>query len=407
MSSIVATLIYYLKRPYHFFKTGLLQGARAQWRYRFPQRQLKIIAITGTDGKTTSSTLLYETLKAAGLKVGLVSTVAAYAGETAVDTGFHVTSPEPEQLYGFMRQLVDEGYEYLVLEATSHGIYQYRTWGVKPLIVGVTNVNYEHLDYHLTYEKYVAAKALLFKKAKTVVLNADDESFAKLKKYIGSNQHLRTYTTPAELPRSVRAAIKERFTQDYNQRNASLVATIADELGVPNKALIQALEQFRGVPGRMETVTNRRGLKIVIDFAHTPQAVKAVLTTLKQELKAGQKLIAVFGCAGLRDTQKRPKMGRYGAEIADLAVFTAEDPRTEDIWSILRQMKSELGEHHRKVISMADRQEAITFAIRTLAKKGDTIAILGKGHEQSMAYGHQEYPWSDRVAVDTALVATR
>jgi len=155
-------IVYKLKRLWHFFKTGLLQGLSAQLRYRFPERKLKILSITGTDGKTTSNTLLYHLLKSAGKKVGLLTTVAAYIGEEKIDTGFHVTAPQPKDLYKFMRRLVNEGYEYLILETTSHGLYQYRPWAIKPQVAGLTNITHEHLDYHKTLREYIKAKARLF-----------------------------------------------------------------------------------------------------------------------------------------------------------------------------------------------------------------------------------------------------
>src|SRR5260221_28136 len=165
-------LLYQLKRPFHLLKTGLLKGFPAQVKYKFPARKLKIIAITGTDGKTTSSTLLYHVLQKAGKKVALLSTVAAYIGNEEIDTGFHVTTPDPKALQGFLRKMVDEEYEYLVLEATSHGMYQYRLWGIQPMLAGVTNITREHLDYHVTYDLYLQAKVELLKKAKVAVINA-------------------------------------------------------------------------------------------------------------------------------------------------------------------------------------------------------------------------------------------
>ena len=394
-------LIYKLKRPYHLLKTGLAKGLKARLQYNFPDKKLKIIAITGTDGKTTSSTLLYHVLKASGKKVGLISTVGAYIGEQKIETGFHVTSPSPDQLFAFMKRMLTEGIEYLVLEFTSQGAYQSRLFGIKPLIAGVTNIDQDHFDYHLNYQNYLAAKAIVLKKAKTVVLNEDDQSYYRLRRLFPSSQYkVLEYSQEIKLATKVEKAIKERFLEAFNQNNARLVSTIALELGLEPGAIAQAINQFEGVEGRMQIIPNQKGLKIVVDFAHTPQGLRSALTALR---KNQGKLIAVYGCAGLRDAAKRPMMGEIGVELADLLVFTAEDPRTEDIWSIIRQMKESLQTGHNKIASVPDRQEAINFAIQKLAKKGDTVAIFGKGPEKSMCYGTTEIPWSDEEAVLKAL----
>ncbi len=405
---MLAELLYHLKRPGHLIKTGLLVGIPAQIKYRFPAKKLKIICITGTDGKTTSSTMLYHVLKTAGKKVALLSTVAAYIGDDEFDTGFHVTTPDPKQLQFFMRKMVDEGYEYLVLETTSHGIYQHRLWGINPYILGITNITPEHLDYHVNYDLYLQAKAILAKKAKTVVINADDEmSIGKLRRELkdGKRQVIE-YSLEEKLPRPVADAVRDRFPQRYNHSNARLIYKIAEQVGLTPAEVAEGIKTFPGVPGRMQSVGTAKGIEVIVDFAHTANGLLEALTTLRTQLdkrKKGGKLIAIYGCAGLRDRKKRPIMGRTGAEIADVAIFTAEDPRTEDVWSIIRQMKSNLGYYHSKVLSIPDRRDAITFALKKLAKSGDVVGIFGKGHEKSMAFGTVEYPWSDIDAAKEIL----
>lgn len=389
-------LPYYAKRWFHFVKTGLLQGLPAQISTGFPNKKLTITVITGTDGKTTTSTLLYHILKNSGLKVGLISTVAAYIGGEESDTGFHVTSPQPKDTFTFMRKMVDMGYTHLVLEATSHGVYQYRTWGITPDFAGLTNISREHLDYHLTYKEYVKAKLLLLKKARVLYLNEDDQSFHMIKKLHKGLNH-KSYSSQDELPKNIKTAITKRFPELYNQMNARLATNLARENGVSDADIAKAISTFPGVPGRMEVVAEKP-IKIIVDFAHTPQGLEAALTALQQKKAKGSKLIAVYGCAGLRDRIKRPVMGKIGSELADTAIFTAEDPRTEDIWSIIRQMKEGVTEFA-KIVSIPDRREAITFAINKVAKAGDTVVVLGKGHEQSMCYGTTEYPWSDTTAI--------
>lgn len=400
-------LIYRLKRPYHFFKTGLIKGLPALIKFGWPTRKLKIIAITGTDGKTTSSTLLYHLLKESGKKVALISTVGAYIDGEEFKTGFHVTSPSPDQLFAFMKKMLEQEIEHLVLEFTSQGAYQHRLFGIKPLIAGVTNIDQDHFDYHLNYQNYLEAKASVLRKAKTIVLNADDQSYYRLKKFFPTSKyHVLEYSQENKLGGKIEKAIKERFPEAFNQNNARLVSTIALELGLEQAQIGQSLISFQGVPGRMQFIENNKSLKIVVDFAHTPQGLRSALTALRTLMKKdgmSGKLIAVYGCAGLRDAAKRPTMGQIGVELADLVVMTAEDPRTEDVWSIIRQMKEALTEGHNKIVSIADRREAIHFAIQKLAKKGDLVAIFGKGPEQSMCYGSTEIPWNDEEVVKEAL----
>ncbi|NCN44981.1 MAG: hypothetical protein AUK08_02910 [Candidatus Pacebacteria bacterium CG2_30_36_39] len=399
-------ILYRLKYWYHFFKTGLIKGAIASLKYRNPARKLKIIAITGTDGKTTSSTLLYHVLKNAGKKVALLSTVAAYIGDEKIDTGFHVTSPDANSLQKFLAKMVKKDMEFLVLEFTSHGAYQNRLWGIKPTIVGVTNITQDHFDYHLNYQNYIEAKSLIIKKAPLVVLNQDDGSFHKIRKYLTEKNKVVSYSQEEPLPKKIREIVDQRFLEPYNQMNSRLVTKISLQLGLAQDEIAQGIKSFPGVEGRMQFVKNKRGLNIAIDFAHTPNALEEALKSLKKYMKVNKitgKLIAIYGCAGLRDALKRPMMGQVGLQYADLVVFTAEDPRTEDVWSIIRQMKEQLETGHNRIISIADRKEAIDFVINKLAKKGDLIGIFGKGPEKSMCYGTVEYPWDEEAVVKQAL----
>jgi len=399
-------ILYRLKYWYHFFKTGLIKGAIASLKYRNPARKLKIIAITGTDGKTTSSTLLYHVLKNAGKKVALLSTVAAYIGDEKIDTGFHVTSPDANSLQKFLAKMDKKDMEFLVLEFTSHGAYQNRLWGIKPTIVGVTNITQDHFDYHLNYQNYIEAKSLIIKKAPLVVLNQDDGSFHKIRKYLTEKNKVVSYSQEEPLPKKIREIVDQRFLEPYNQMNSRLVTKISLQLGLAQDEIAQGIKSFPGVEGRMQFVKNKRGLNIAIDFAHTPNALEEALKSLKKYMKVNKitgKLIAIYGCAGLRDALKRPMMGQVGLQYADLVVFTAEDPRTEDVWSIIRQMKEQLETGHNRIISIADRKEAIDFVINKLAKKGDLIGIFGKGPEKSMCYGTVEYPWDEEAVVKQAL----
>lgn len=396
------TIIYKLKRIWHFARSGLLGGYLGELRYHHPQRKLKIIAITGTDGKTTTSTMVYHLLKTAGFKVGLISTVAAYINEEVLDTGFHVTSNSPGDLYRYMDMMVKKGLEYLVLETTSHGAYQYRTWGIRPIIAGLTNIDREHLDYHLSWENYLAAKLLILRPADSVVLNEDQDSFNTVKKAL-AGKRLLTFGKEKRFGAATEKAIRSSFNDEFNRLNAAMAITIVKDLGVNEKNIVKALQTFTLPAGRMEFIPNQLGAQIIVDFAHTPQALENALKSIRKNYAKGKKMIAVFGCAGLRDGSKRAPMGKIASELADTAIFTAEDPRTENIWTIINQMKSDLGDHHNKVISIPDRREAVLYALKNFAHDGNVIAVFGKGHEQSMCYGTTEHLWNDITAIKGML----
>ncbi len=404
MKSILNMFLYKAKRPFHFFKTGLLRGFVGQLKFKYPAKEIKIITITGTDGKTTTSTLIYHLLKKSGKKTALISTVAAYIGAEKISTGLHVTSPDPFKLHQLIKKMVEKNVEYLVLEVTSHGAYQFRTWGIHPILSGITNISHEHLDYHQNQEEYLKAKALILNKAQEIVINGDDKNQQQLRENLKhSSENISTYKVEDKLPTKILKSIKKRFPETYNQMNARLAYALVKKLGIEDEKLATSFESFPGIPGRMQEIENNKSFRIIVDFAHTPQAVEAVLKSLRSQLKNNGKLIAVYGSAGLRDHKKRPLMGDVGTQHADLVIFTAEDPRTESVWSIIRQLKENLHDDLDKVLSIADRKIAIEFALTKLAQKGDIVAILGKGHEQSMCFGKTEYPWSDEKAVKEIL----
>ena len=388
--------LYRAKRYYHFFKTGLT-GFWAAIRYHHPEKKLKVILVTGTDGKTTTSSLIYHLLKKNGYKVALLSTVAAYIGEEKLDTGFHVTSPSPADLYRYMAKMVDAGMEYLVLELTSQGAYQWRAWGIKAEIAALTNIDEEHLDYHLTFNNYLAAKMLVLNAAKVAVVNDEMPCFGQVKKSLRAGVTLITFNRGTRFSAPLEKAVREHFHEDYNRLNAFLALTLVKQFKLTDKQLEEALRDFSLPEGRLQLVPNQLGFTMIVDFAHTPQALAAVLPAIRKEyVPAGKKLIGIVGCAGLRDRHKRPLMGRIMAQQCDIAIFTAEDPRTENIWSIIAQMKQDLGDGHRQVLSIADREEALRFAIRHYGHDNNVIAIFGKGHEQSMNYdGVHETLWND------------
>lgn len=406
----------------------------AAW-HDFPARDMTVIGVTGTDGKTTTTNLIFNILKAAGYRAGMISTVNAVIGERTLDTGLHVTTPDADELQALLAQMRDAGTTHCVLEATSHGLAQHRVDGVDFDVAVITNITHDHLDLHGTREAYRAAKARLFEMAPVHVLNADDDySFSYLVKlpaqarifysrevqphgdYDGwwlyppradgaagviEAYAFRRGAQPLALP------LKTRLIGGYNVSNVLAAAGAALAIGAPAEAIRAGVEALRGIPGRMERIDAGQPYLAVVDFAHTPNSLEQVLITLR-DITPGR-LIVVFGCAGERDMQKRFVMGKVAAELADVAIFTAEDPRRESLDAIFAEMDrgAAAARPARAEIRHApDRGEAIRQAC-ALAGPGDTVVACGKGHEQSMCFGTTEYAWDDREAMRRAIRGER
>lgn len=373
--------------------------------YRHPARNLKIIGVTGTDGKTTTVHLIYSILKEAGKKSAFVSSIEAKIGEREIDTGFHVTTPNPWFLQKLLRQMVNKKVEYLVLEATSHGLDQHRLFGCNFQIGVITNITHEHLDYHQNFEKYLAAKAKLFQGVKIAILNRDEKHFnylkrrAKKAKIVSYGIKKKAYFTLENFK------FKTKLPGEYNLYNCLAAIATTKALGIEDEIIRKAMADFSGLPGRLEKIDKGQDFSVFVDFAHTPNGLENVLQSLQEEKRG--RLICVFGCAGERDKEKRPMMGEIASRLADLVVLTAEDPRTKDVNDIIEQIvvgcKKAGGVEKKTYFRVPDRREAITFAIKKLAKKGDIIVICGKGHEKSMCFGKTEYPWSDQKEAKLAL----
>lgn len=401
--------------------------------YDFPGRKLTVIGVTGTDGKTTTSNLFFGILKAAGIKAGMVTTVNALIGDQVVDTGFHVTTPEANDVQRYMAQMVDAGLTHVILESTSHGLAQGRVTACEYDIGVVTNITHEHLDYHGNYENYRAAKARLFKLCarsvkkpgveKLAVLNRDDRSYDFLKSFVkvpqvaygraeGSNVHATNIEySPGGMKFIVSVNNSEEFEiaspliGEFNLSNI-LAAVSAARVGLNIDApVIQTgITSLKAVTGRMEPIDLGQDFTAIVDFAHTPNALEVALNAVRK-LTSGR-VIAIFGSAGLRDRAKRRMMAEVSARLADVTVITAEDPRTESLDAILDEMgkaaESQGAVEGKTYIKVPDRGEAIRRAIK-MAKPGDLIVACGKGHEQSMCFGTTEYLWDDRTAMKAAL----
>jgi len=391
-----------LKNLKHF-----LEAILALIIYRYPGRQLKVIGVTGTDGKTTTVHLIYHLLNTADKKVAFISTVGAKIGKKEIDTGFHVTTPNPWHVQKILRQLVNQKIEYVVLESTSHGLDQHRLLGCNFSIGVLTNITHEHLDYHRTFKRYLKAKAKLFKNVKIAILNRDDKHFNYLKR-VAKKAQVISYGIKKKAdftPQNFK--FKTSLVGEYNQYNCLAAIATASSLGIEEKVIRKAIQSFKPVKGRMEEIKEGQKFRVIVDFAHTPNSLKQTLKTLRSQIPSKSRLITVFGCAGERDREKRPMMGKIATELADLTVLTAEDPRTEDVDEIINQIAKGCqkggGVEDKTFFRVPDRQEAINFAIQKLAKKNDIVVICGKGHEKSICFGKKELPWRDQKAAKKAL----
>jgi UDP-N-acetylmuramoyl-L-alanyl-D-glutamate--2,6-diaminopimelate ligase len=393
------------------------------------------IGVTGTDGKTSTSNIIYDILSLSGKSVGMISTVSAKINGEEIDTGYHVTTSDADDLQRILRKMVDSGVTHCILETTSHALHQYRVAAVNYDIAVVTNITSEHLDYHGTREAYREAKGMLFSSTsdardknlgvqKTFVLNHDDEfSYNYLRSLAKSSTDLVSYSVGTEkadiLAQNVQSSggglsfllrfsdgsridTTVKLTGLFNVSNVLAAVGSCRAIGLTDREISSGLSSLRPVPGRMELIDEGQSFMAVVDFAHTPNSMENALTALREVTEG--RLITVFGCAGERDAMKRPEMGRIATNLSDVVIITAEDPRTESVEDITKQIRAGVTNTDTELYESPDRGMAIELAC-SMALDGDTVVVLGKGHEQSMCFGKTEYPWDDRRAVRQAIVA--
>jgi|SRR6185369_13694940 len=402
-----------IKNKYH-----LLQAFPALFMYRFPARGMKIIGVTGTDGKTTTSSLIYHILANAGEKAALISSVGAIMSGEASDIGFHVTTPGRFAVQSYLKKAKKAGVKYVVLEVTSHALDQHRVYGIPFAIGVVTNINREHLDYHKTYERYVHAKAKLLKVAKIAILNKDDKSYLLLKKHELNHSDKKIITYGLKKDSDVNPHnfhFKTKLMGKFNEYNCLAAITALQALQISEEDIRAGLANFTPPAGRQEIVY-QKDFTVINDFAHTPQSFSNILPEVKKTVKS--RLIHVFGSAGKRDTYKRPEMGFLSSEYADIIILTSEDPRNESVEKINKEImsgiKSQKFKHinwidvtslekgQKYLFTIPDRKQAIEFAINHAAK-GDVVLLTGKGHEKSINYGRGELPWDETGIVLASL----
>jgi UDP-N-acetylmuramoyl-L-alanyl-D-glutamate--2,6-diaminopimelate ligase len=398
-----------------------------------PSRNMVMIGVTGTDGKTTTVNLLYHILQEAGLRTGIITTVNIGIGDSILDTGLHVTTPDSLEVQMYLAQMVSEGITHCVLEATSHGLAQHRVAACNFDLAVVTNITHDHLDYHGSHKAYRHAKGVLFSwlehsisksggPVKTAILNRDDSSYEFLRRITKVRQVTYGVSQGADVVGSEVVADLEGLSflihdRDYNvQVRCGLIgaynmenclaafSTAVHGLGLAHETAVRGIARLRRVPGRMEVIDVGQSFTAIVDFAHTPNSLRRALETARS-LTEGR-VIAIFGSAGLRDREKRRLMAEVSTNLADLTVLTAEDPRTESLDAILEEMAAGAmahgGSEGTTFVCIQDRSEALRYAVRH-AQPGDLVISCGKGHEQSMCFEELEYAWDDRIAFRAAL----
>lgn len=363
--------------------------------YNNPSQSLKLVGVTGTNGKTTTTTLLYRLFKKLGYKVGLISTISIYIDEEKFDT--KNTTPDVLTLNKYLRQMVDKGVAYCFMEVSSHGVSQHRIAGLHFAGGVFSNLTHDHLDYHKTFDAYRDAKKGFFDMlppSAFALVNADDKNGSVM---LQNTKALRkSYALKSVADYKIKI-LESHFTGlivsidnqelstsligEFNAYNLLAVYAVADLLGVDKWQNLTHISSLTSVDGRFEQYVSPSKITAIVDYAHTPDALKNVLQTINEIAQPPSQIITVVGCGGNRDTSKRPIMADIATSESSVAIFTSDNPRNEDPNAILEAMVGGVrSENQQKYLVISDRREAIKTACR-LAKSGDIILIAGKGHE--------------------------
>lgn len=392
----------------------------------FPSHGLKVIGVTGTNGKTTTSFLIHRMLHEAGYKVGLMTTVAYGAGMDIKPQMTHMTTASVPVLLKRIKELKAQGIEWLVLETTSHALAQHRVFGVPYTMAVMTNITHEHLSYHGTFERYLAAKRMMFEMTnrnkqgmRLGIINADDpnaEAFAS------AIENRMMYGMEGG---DVRAAnvkmspdgvayettiddktyhIKCNLPGSFNVYNSLAAVSVGHALGLSEQQIEQGIAALEGVEGRMTRINEGQNFNVIVDYAHTPDSFEKLFKDLRPVVKG--RIIALFGSLGGGDKGKRPLQGELAGQYADEVIICEEDDRQEDPKTIAEDIAKGARKAGKKddkdLFLVHDRPEAIQFAVNR-AQKGDTVLFLGKGHEKTIEHADGEHPWDEIATVRQAL----
>ena len=384
-----------------------------------PSENLKLVGVTGTNGKTTISTLLYELFTAAGYEVGLLSTVKIMVGKTAFKATH--TTPDSLTINQYLRKMVDAGVEFCFMEVSSHGIHQKRTEGL--LFTGgiFTNLSHDHLDYHKDFKEYLDVKKSFFDqlpKQAFALVNIDDKNGLVMLQNTSAKKYTYALKTYADYKAQIlenqfsglllkinNSELWVKLIGNFNAYNLLSIYATAHLLGLESIEVLQLMSTLESVDGRFQYAVSPNNIRVIVDYAHTPDALKNVLETINTIRTGNEELITVVGCGGDRDAAKRPKMGRIAAQLSTKVIFTSDNPRTEDPDSIITQIETGVPpEHYKKTLSITDRKQAIKTACQ-MAVDGDIILVAGKGHENYQEINGKRKAFDDYKIVNQLLTA--
>ena len=387
--------------------------------YGNPSRELQLVGVTGTNGKTTIATLLYTLFTSAGYKVGLLSTIKVIIGTTE-HAATH-TTPDSLAINKYLRQMVDAGVAYCFMEVSSHGIDQKRTEGLHFAGGIFTNLSHDHLDYHTSFKQYRDVKKSFFDglpKTAFALTNADDKNGPVMLQ----NTKARKYTYALKTIADYKAQILENQLQglllkinnqelwvkligNFNAYNLLAIYATAEQLGLEELEILQLLSTLESVDGRFQYLVSEGKITAIIDYAHTPDALKNVLETINTIRSGNEQLITVVGCGGDRDIEKRPKMGAIAAQLSTKVIFTSDNPRSENPDTIIQHIEAGVPpQHYKKTIAISDRKQAIKTACQ-MAKQHDIILVAGKGHETYQEIQGVRSEFDDRKTISELLIA--
>ena len=383
--------------------------------YGHPSRRLKLVGVTGTNGKTTTATLLYRMFRRLGYKAGLISTVVYCVDDREIPSTH--TTPDSIRLNAMMAEMVEAGCDYCFMEVSSHSLVQHRTVGLA-FVGGIfSNITHDHLDYHKTFAEYIRAKKLFFDGLPAgafALTNADDRNGMVMVQ--NTKATVKTYALQSFADFRCRivetlldgmllnldgSEVWVKFLGRFNAYNLTSVYATAPLLGARRDEVLRILSDLTSVDGRFEPIHSKEGVTAIVDYAHTPDALQNVIGTINEIRKKDQRLYVVVGCGGNRDATKRPEMAKIAVDGSDMAVLTSDNPRLEEPGAIIEQMKSGL-EPGARYLAITDRREAIKAAV-ALARPGDIILVAGKGHETYQDVGGVKHHFDDREEVRAAF----
>lgn len=383
--------------------------------YGNPSKKLKIIGITGTNGKSTTCTLLYDLFNLLNLKSGLISTINIDNGKTKFPS--IMTTPDPIVLNKLFYEMLKNGCQYCFMEVSSHAIIQNRIDNIHFTSAIFTNITHDHLDYHKDFESYIKAKKKLFDilpKTSTAIINKDDKNSNKIaehcksKKVFYSLNSIENYNIKI-IEKSMSGTMLEYNNQEfftsligeYNVYNLLSVISCATEIGIKEKPMIKKISKLKAPEGRFETIISKKGIISIIDYAHTPDALIKIINTINQTKLNTQKLLTIIGCGGNRDFSKREKMGLISFKKSDYVIFTSDNPRDEKPEKIIEDMMLKIEDKNsKKIFKIIDRKEAIEKA-NTILNKNDIMLIAGKGHEGYQIIKGKKNRFNDKEIVQS------